>query len=335
LAVLRIRLTIDFRFANLRPTCLNPMTKRQLFLTFIPFVLLVMLGLALLPRQAGRVEDPAPVQPTGARYTFAVIAAEAVGEMQYLRPFTAFLNTFLGEVNIQLEPVVLSSGEVFSNATALEGIDFLLASPYPVYRLVTSGEMQPIARQWRNGLAEYGAVIVVARDSGIWSIADLEGRHIAFESPHSSSAFFLPATDIAGAGLALVAAGEAAPPEPHVRHSFSGWDRESITWLINGRVEAAAVGAIEWDKLPAAMRDQLRILHKSELLPRHVLAMRSEIPALVEDTVLNLLIDLETSNAGREVLAAFHETRRFDLIPYEAELRQQMVERLQRIPWEH
>ncbi len=50
----------------------------------------------------------------------------------------------------------------------------------------------PILRQWKYGEADYEGVIVVQKSSGVDTLADLRGKVIAFEEPHSTSATVLP-----------------------------------------------------------------------------------------------------------------------------------------------
>ena len=56
----------------------------------------------------------------------------------------------------------------------------------------------------RSGMREYESVFFTRRDSGIKDLADLRGKRIAFQNPASTSAYFLPASEMLSAGLPLV-----------------------------------------------------------------------------------------------------------------------------------
>jgi hypothetical protein len=45
------------------------------------------------------------------------------------------------------------------------------------------------------------------------------------------------------------------------------------------------------------------------------------------------VLGMDQSPAGRKVLEAFHNTRRFDLIPYREELQREMLATLDLVPW--
>lgn len=312
------------------------MSNRQFLLLLVPFILLVVIGFLIYPNhppEEGIDSDPLPRSTV----ILAMMGNKPGLVEEELGRLTDFLNKFLVEQEITVRPYVAYDRSEIRDVLADGEIDFYLGSPFPVYSLVSEGLLQGVARQWRDEVAEYNSLFVVSRESEIRAIEDLSGKHIAFEDPGSSSSYFLPATELYLSGFKLIQE-DASPDEgdmPYVFYSFSNWDQHSINWVLEGRVDVAAVNSIFYNTLEAAQKSQVRVIHESPKIPRHILAARTGLDPRIEDVIVDILLDMETSQEGRNILKTFYETRRFDLIPYEQDLKEAMFRKLDLLPWEH
>lgn len=310
------------------------MKQRQFYLSLIPFALLVLLGLWLYP--VGVPREAALEKEAGVRgATLAVVSRDVAAEEERLARFLDFLNGFLVDEGLRLAPRVVNSPDALEAAIVSGEVDFYLDSAFAVYHFVEAGLVEPIARQWKDGIDEYHSVIVARRDSGIRDLSGLSGGTIAFEDPGSSSSFYLPYSELKRAGFTVIGEGKGLPsgPVPWVRYRFSGWDGDSLGWVLAGEAEAAAINSAFFDRLSGAEQAQLQVIHRSESIPRHILAAHTGLGETVQDAVLGLLLELERSEDGRAAMLAFNETRRFDLIPYERDLRARMLQKLAALPW--
>lgn len=311
------------------------MSSRQLIFLLLPFLLLVVIGFFLYP---GRHPSPlaVPSDPLPRSVTFAVVGNDPNLTYEKLAPFVDFLNQFLEDTDLHIRPTIAESNSDLKRALANNEIDFYLDSPFAIYEAVRRGEMRAIARQWRNGQPEYKSLILAKWASPRRSLRDLHMATIAFEDRGSSSAYFLPAAILVQAGYNLVF--DEADPEtvdgPVVYGRFSGWDKTSVEWLLDEKVDLAAISSVDFAEMDPLLKARVQVVHESENIPRHLLAVRTDLPEDVEDRLLSVLLDLETSPDGRQVLEAFYNTRRFDLIPYENELRQRMVDQITVFPWD-
>jgi phosphonate transport system substrate-binding protein len=311
------------------------MTNRQFLLILIPFISLIIIGLLLYPGKDTSAKGGEPIQVEQS-VTIAMVSSDPEQARQELKPFVDFINPFLDDQEIHLNPYVAESESAMSRAILNGEVDFYLNSPFSVYRAVKTGKMKAVARQWRDGVAEYHSVILARPESAFQGIHDLSRRRIAFEDSGSSSAYFLPAFILTQAGYRLLdgASDPGEPDKPHLHYFFSGREETSLEWLLEGKVDLAAVSSIFYSELPPEMKTKVQVIGESPKIPRYLLAIRSDLDPVVEDTILAILMDMETSSEGRAVLGNFYNTRRFDLIPYENELRQQLLDQLETIKWE-
>jgi phosphonate transport system substrate-binding protein len=310
------------------------MTHRQFLLILVPFISLIIIGIILYPDRRKAALGSEPVQ-LGQSVTVAMVSNNADQAKQELEPFVGFINQFLENQEIRLNPFVAESGSAIKRAILNGEVDFYLDSPFAVYSAVKTGNMKAVARQWRDGVAEYHSVILSRPDAPLRGIHELSHLHIAFEDSGSSSSYYLPVIALRQAGYSLLDSdSKEEPDEPHLHYHFSGWDKTSFEWLLEGKVDLAAVSSIFYRDLPDMLKESVQVVHESPKIPRHLLAVRSNLDPEIEDTVLAILMDMETSSDGRAVLQKFYNTRRFDFIPYETELQTQLLDQLETLPWE-
>ncbi len=173
----------------------------------------------------------------------------------------------------------------------------------------------PILRQWKYGEAHYQGVIVVKKNSGITSLADLKGKIIAFEEPHSTSASVLPRMLLEEQKLKLV---EVKSPGKIMNDAVGymyGTDGSSVNVLISGRVDAATTVEREIDRLKPEIRDSLKIIGKTISLPRQLLSVRKGLEPKIVHGLKDLLIKMDTYPEGQGVLKRQQNTTKFDEIP--------------------
>lgn len=259
--------------------------------------------------------------------TMGLVSDERETDHDVLASFVAFLNLILDDQEIHLTPFLAKTSEEMQQAITNHEVDIYLDSPFGIYRAVRRGHMEVIARQWRDGLSECNAFLVARRESAFQGLKDLDRVDVAFSKPGSSTSFFLPAAEMAMAGYTLLNGDESPSPAGihEVRFFFSGQDQASLDWLLEGRVDLAAVSSVHFSTIAEKIRRQVRIVHETRHIPRHLVAVRSTLDAEIKDLILAVLSDLEASVRGRGVLQDFYETRRFDPVPDEAELRERLT----------
>src|SRR3546814_11436797 len=132
----------------------------------------------------------------------------------------------------------------------------------------------------RNGVNRYHSVFFARRDSNIGSLEDLPGHSIAFQNSASTSAYFVPATELLERGLPMeiLLSPMDRPAAGSVGYLFARSELTISTWVDTRLVDAGVMSNLAWDnprRMPPAYRARLTIIHKTgnthpaaELSPR-------------------------------------------------------------------
>ncbi len=240
-----------------------------------------------------------------------------VKEMQRFQPVANYLAAGLKGHGITGGKVIIVPDIAAAAQVLREGRgDMVTASPYPILAISELSGARVVLRRWKNAKVEYHTVFVTRADSLLQSLADLKGRSLAFESPNSTSGYFLPTAVLTAEGYRLrqMSGGQAAGAE-EVAYSFSGAPENTAAWVLNKRVDAAAIGIHDWEDLKPSERAQLRILHATKTVPRQLVSLRGDLDPRLAAGLIERLKAMDASDEGRAVLDAFETTTRFDDIP--------------------
>ncbi len=223
----------------------------------------------------------------------------------------------IGQGKVKIAPDLETMTEWIANGE----VDVYFDSPFPALSISAETGAKPILRRWKGDVAQYNTAFFARADSGLTSLADLEGKMVAFQDNYSTSGYMLPAVHIIEGGFNLV---EKETPEDvvmpdEVGFVFSDADPNTIQWVINGRVAAGATDTQNLAELPEETQADLIVLAETEPAPRQVVIVRKDLePALVE-TIKILLIEMNESEEGLAVLEEF-KTSQFDEFPEGADV---------------
>jgi phosphonate transport system substrate-binding protein len=303
------------------------MSFRQLVLLLIPFILLIFAGIIIMPsHETESVKESGGIPANKQVVTLGTLTSDIPKMEAVFAPFLRHLNAMLEEDRVELQILYFSSLESLYAALDREEVDFFVESSFPVYMAVKDKGMRAIARQWKNGVKDYHCMIAVRADSQIFSLPDMKGKVLAVEDHTSSSSFFLPLAEIKAQGINPVEIPGSPDPlsSSSMGYRFSGKEAVSIEWVLDGSVDAAAISTDFFAEQAPETFESIRIIHETPAIPRYLLASRQGLNSKLEDRILDLLLTLETYPEGQKALRGFWNTRRFDLIPYESDLRERM-----------
>jgi phosphonate transport system substrate-binding protein len=223
----------------------------------------------------------------------------------------------------KLTPIGITGGKIMvvekihMLAQALkEGkVDLFHDSVVPTLVLSKRAGTVPILRQWKYGEADYAGLIVVKKDSGINSLADLKGKVIAFEEPHSTSATVLPRMLLEENKLKLMQVKTPGSVKPDTVGYTYGSDGNGVNVLITGRADAATTIHREFSRLKPEIRDSLKVLGTTVTTPRTLVAVRKDLAPKLLKELKEILLNMDKDPEGQEVLKRSQNTTKFDEIP--------------------
>ena len=230
---------------------------------------------------------------------------------------------FVDYIAKKLTPVSIAGGRIIvvekisllAQALKEGKVDLFHDSVVPTLVLSKSAGSIPILRQWKYGEAEYEGVIVVKKDSGINTLADLKGKVITFEEPHSTSASVLPRMLLEEKKLKLMQIKLGGTVKPDSVGYMYGTDGNSVNVLMTGKADAATTIIREIDRLKPEIRDNLKIIGKTISAPRQLIAVRRDLDAKIVRELKEVLTTMDKDPEGQGVLKRQQNTTKFDEIP--------------------
>jgi len=173
----------------------------------------------------------------------------------------------------------------------------------------------PILRQWKYGEADYEGVIVVQKSSGVDTLADLRGKVIAFEEPHSTSATVLPRMLFEEKKIKLHHMESAEIAKTDAVNFIYGADGSALNVLMTGRVDAATTILREIDRLKPEVRDGLKVIGKTISVPRQLISVRGNLDPKLVKALKKILVTMDSDPEGQGVLKRQQNTNKIDEIP--------------------
>ena len=168
----------------------------------------------------------------------------------------------------------------------------------------------------RDGASRYHSVFFVRRDSSIQLLADLAGHSVAFQSPYSTSAYYLPASMLLESGqrMDLLLSPMDRPPADSVGYLFARTELNITTWVHKRLVDAGVLSNLDWlspQRLPPAFAADFRIIAKSQEVPRALMLTRAGLDPKVEARLRDVLMEASSDPDASEAMRLFLGTSRF------------------------
>lgn len=173
----------------------------------------------------------------------------------------------------------------------------------------------------------YGSVLVTRSDSDVSTVADLQGRHVAFADRLSTSGTLMPLYMLQQAGLDIGAYpmqtdSEAADFEA----SFTG-HQEAWTNLRSGDAAAAGVGKfVTYDRAAGRVKQGFAYLDQYQNLPDPPLVTSARLTDTDASELVDALVD-----APKQVFYGADETRDTDDDPWFTDVREASAVRYQSV----
>lgn len=302
--------------------CVLPRRVSGLFLIFL---LALPMGIGCDSPPATPDVLPSPV-PSLERSQVIVLgdidADEPVKKVKRFSPLAEYLAENLSEQGIRGGKVVIASSIEEMGRFLKEGeVDIYFDSGFPTLEVQRLSGSQIILRRWKQESATYWSTFVARRDSGIDSIEDFVGKIVAFEEPYSTSGFILPAGTMKQRGFNLrrvsSPTAEAGPDE--IGFFFSLDEDNTIELILEGRVAGGGISNQDYESLPPELMDRLVRFDRTITVPRQLVSVRPGLAAPLVEKVRDLLVGLERTEEGRQLLAGLKKTSRFDALFPETE----------------
>ncbi len=283
----------------------------------------VLIAVLTLAAGCGRGEtvavgQPSPVPRPPGVLTIGSVSLSPAQEHDVFRPLADYLAARLGSVGIgRGRVVVVDSLSTMVNELDAGRVDIYFDSPFPVAFVVQHSDTRVLLQRFKRGAEEYRSVLFARADGGVEELADLRGRMIAFGEPFSTSGYLLPKAALVSSGFRLVnfADSAATVPDNEIGYVFSNDAENTMVWVLKGKVTAGAVNEDYFAALAGQRIGELRILFRSDVVPRNVVCARGDLDPALMRAVVGLLLEMDEDDEGRVVLDGFEQTSGFEPFP--------------------
>jgi phosphonate transport system substrate-binding protein len=158
-----------------------------------------------------------------------------------------------------------------------------------------TGNSDIILQRFGYGGWTYKSLIAVPNGSDISSVADLEGKSVAFSDPLSTSGFLFPVAAMAEAGIDIGELPEGNGSQAAFTPRFAGGHVQSYTLLEQGQVDAAGMGGFVRDTstgpTPDAWQGVATTLHEDSGIPRAPIVVSPQLPEESKDAIQQAFLE--------------------------------------------
>ena len=217
-------------------------------------------------------------------YTVGIVPQQAPAVLA--RNWTPLLQYLEHSSGVELHFKTAPSIPEFERRLAQGEYDFAYMNPYHYVVFSREPGYRALAREKGTRLQ---GVVVVQKDSSINDISQLADKDLAFPAPASFAASVLPRMQLKKQGIAFT---------PHFVSSH-----DSVYYSVARGIYPAGGGVVRTlNSAPAEIRDQLRILWRTDSYSPHALAVNPRVPETVKQAVAKALYAMDSDPNAADIL---------------------------------
>jgi phosphonate transport system substrate-binding protein len=238
------------------------------------------------------------------------------------RYITDYLSEKLGiTVHLDIMSNYGQISEAFVNGTADAG--FFGSFSYVLTHAKTG--IEPIARPvWPDGSSTYRSYIFTRKDSGIKTMEDMKGKNLALVDKATTAGSIFPLYYFKSFGIDNLS-------DLFANIFFAG-SHDVAAWAVyTGEADVGGAKDHIYNALGEEypdFREQMTTLVESPAVPSNCLAVRKDISPVLKLRIKGLLLNLEETEEGRQVLSRFGAKRFIVTTNEEYNTVHQMVDKL-------
>ena len=260
---------------------------------------------------------PAPARADDGVLVLGRISDDPKAHYEQLKPLLDYVVPRLADVGIREGRVLMARDAQQMQSYMRRGrVDWVTETSGTAMALADRAGAEVLLMTERDGVDRYHTVYFARRDSPVRGLADLRGRSIVFQNRFSTSAYYVPATELLESGLKLeVLLSPMDRPAPDsVGYVFGRSELNVSSWVHKGLVDAGAMSNLDWanpQRVPPSYRQDLRIFRETPEYPRALEMVRGTLDPRVRARLREVLLGAAEDPDAREALLRFFKTNRF------------------------
>lgn len=213
-------------------------------------------------------------------------------------PLVEYLNRRFDGAQIELQ--ASSSYAAFEEKLARRQLHLALPNPYQTIKGAEYG-YRVFGKMGDD--ASFRGIILVRKDSGIASVADLKGKAVSYPAPTALAATLLPQWFLHTHGVRV---------NDEIDNRYVGSQESSIMNVVLGTTAAGATWPQPWKAFIKDHPDfaaQLEVKWETDTLMNNSLMARDDMPQAVVARIGELMFNLHRDAEGREILQRMQLSR--------------------------
>lgn len=234
-----------------------------------------------------------------------------------LKPLLDYVVPRMAEVGIREGRILMAKDAQQMASYMRRGrVDWVTETAGTAMLLKQRANASPFLLTERDGTSHYHSVFFARRDRGLRRLDDLRGRRVAFQRPSSTSAYFVPASDLLERSMRLeiLLSPDDQPSPDAVGYLFARSELNIATWVHKGLVDVGVMSNLDWEnprRVPSAFRRDFVIIGRTPQYPRAVEVMRGDLEPRVAARLREVLMQAAHDPAARDALERFFDATRF------------------------
>lgn len=213
-------------------------------------------------------------------------------------PIVDYINARIPEAFFKLE--ASRNYEEFDKKLYAGQFAFAMPNPYQSVRSLQHG-YRIFAKMGDDD--NFRGIILVRKDSGIREVGDLKGKAVSYPAITALAATMMPQYYLHTHGIDV---------NRDIENRYVGSQESSIMNVLLGHVAAAATWPVPWQTFSQQHPEQaaeLEVKWQTEPLLNNGWVVRDDIPQAIADRFSAILLTLQDSDQGREILARIPVSR--------------------------
>jgi phosphonate transport system substrate-binding protein len=305
-----------------------PHPARSLTATLDRFRRLLAIGMLAIGACLSVASSPALAGDDARVLVLGRISDNPQAHYEQLKPLLDYVVPRMRDVGITEGRILMArNAQQMASYLRRGRVDWVTETAGTAMQLEQQAHARPLLLTERDGVSLYHTVFFVRRDSGIDSLEALRGRSIAFQNVASTSAYFVPATELLERGLPMeiLLSPMDRPAAGSVGYLFARSESNISAWVHKRLVDAGAMSNIDWNnpqRMPAVYRRDMKLIDETAPYPRAVEMVRGDLDERVRARLQQVLAEAASDPDAREPLLRFFKTTRF--LPIDARTRQSL-----------
>ncbi|NOZ25240.1 MAG: phosphate/phosphite/phosphonate ABC transporter substrate-binding protein [Nitrospirae bacterium] len=224
-------------------------------------------------------------------------------QIERYKPLAAYLSERTG---IRVRLTILSRYGDIIDRFVQRGLDGAFFGDLTGALAIEKLDIEPLVRPVNmNGSTYSYGYIIVRKDSGIRSVADMKGKVLAFVDRATVTGYLFPLSYFRSHGVANL---EGYFSE----YYFTGSHDSSVYAVLDGRADIGCIKNTIFNNLVSrdpTIKEEIRIIAKSPLMPESTLCLRRDLPEGIKKMIKEVLLTMDRDREGRRILAKLHAQR--------------------------